>query len=245
VSFTLISSISLTGSVGGNAVGYAISSTVPTPGTTLRLAVAGASGNLELVRIVVGSGPSYSVPSPGPGNSLQTALSRPPSWCRCPGQDLVGAGGANGTLFLMDSNLNIVYRYAGTAVINTTPRADGNGDWYFGADDGSTYDVELPLSGQLLFLAAQFGPGGAIRSSPVVGVCSSGPCLYFGSTTSGAYFVRLGSTRIMDLRACVSSAPGSTNCAANPRLWARVEVGSPSVVGAKGVYVQGWSYYSP
>jgi hypothetical protein len=236
----------------GNSVGYAISPTPPSP-STLNVVVAGASGNLEMTRISIGPG-SQSRPLIGPGRALQTALTRPPSWCNCPGPDLIGAGGASGTLFLLDSNLNILYSYAGSQEISTTPRADANGDWYFGADDGNVYDVEVPVSGgptsscsiaTCLFQAAKFGPIGAIGSSPVVGSCSSGPCLYFGSSTSGAYFVSLGATRIIDLRACVSSAPGSTTCADNPRLWARVEVGSPPIVGAKGVYVQGWSYYSP
>jgi hypothetical protein len=244
VSFTRINSASLTGTVGGNAVGYAISSTVPSPGATLRLVAAGPSGSLEVARISVASGPSYSI-STGPSKALQTAMTRPPSYCRCPVQDLVGAGGANGMLYLLDSNLNVLYSYAGTEAINTTPRADANGDWYFGADDGSVYDVEVPLAGPNLFMAAKFGPGGAIRSSPVVGTCASGPCLYFGSSTAGGYFVSLGATRILELRACVTSAPGSTICADNPQLWARVEVGSAAIVGGKGVYVQGWSYYSP
>lgn len=69
--------------------------------------------------------------------------------------------------------------------------------------------------------------------------------MYFGSSTAGGYFARLGSTRIIDLNACVSTASGSTSCAANPRLWAHLEVGSPAIVGGRGVYVQGWSYYSP
>ena len=100
-----------------------------------------------------------------------------------------------------------------------------------------------------MFKAARFGPGGAIRSSPIVGApadgCLTGPCLYFASTSAGSYFVRLGGTRIFDLQACISTASGSTTCVGNPRLWARVEVGPPSVVGGSGVYVKGWSYYSP
>ena len=69
--------------------------------------------------------------------------------------------------------------------------------------------------------------------------------MYFGSTTAGLYFAALGTTRVIDLRACISTAANSATCYANPRLWARVEVGPASVVGGQGVSVQGWSYYSP
>jgi len=129
------------------------------------------------------------------------------------------------------------------------PAPDVNGDWYFGAADGYVYDVEIPLSGLQMFKAARFGPGGQIRSSPVVGGasdgCGPGPCMYFGSSSAGLFFVALGSTRVIDLRACISTGANSTTCYANPRLWARVEVGPASVVGGTGVSVQGWSYYSP
>jgi hypothetical protein len=91
----------------------------------------------------------------------------------------------------------------GFPAISTTPMADTNGDWYFGASDGSVYDVEIPVSGVQMFKAAKFGPGGAISSSPTVGTCPSGlvgPCIYFGSSAVGSYFVRIGSTRVSDLR---------------------------------------------
>jgi hypothetical protein len=180
-------------------------------------------------------------------------VSRAPYWCHCPGQDLIGVGSTNGTLYLLNSGLAPKWSYPGLAdgspAINTTPTADANGDWYFGAEDGYVYDVEIPTGGAMMLKAARFGPGGAVRSSPIVGGasdgCSSGPCVYFGSSTAGTYFARIGSTRIIDLNACVSSRSGSTSCAANPRLWARLEVGSPAIVGGRGVYVQGWSYYSP
>jgi hypothetical protein len=135
----------------------------------------------------------------------------------------------------------------GFPAITSTPMADVNGDWYFGASDGSVYDVEIPVSGVQMFKAGKFGPGGAISSSPSVGACPNGlvgPCMYFGSSIDGSYFARIGSTRVSDLRSCVTSTPGSTACAANPRLWARVQVGPASVWGSTGVYVQGWSYYS-
>jgi len=247
-----VGSLVLTNQVGGGAVGYAISSTMPVPGSSLTLAVAGASGRVATVRITVGSGPSYTV-STIASAALPGGVSRSPYWCHCPGQDLIGVGGTNGVLYLLTTGLVVQWSYDGQAdgrpAINTTPQADANGDWYFGADDGHVYDVEIPTSGTQMFKAARFGPGGAILSSPIVGRvadgCGSGPCLYFASSTAGVYFVRLGGTRIFDLRACVSSASGSISCAADPRLWARVEVGSPAIVGGSGVYVEGWSYYSP
>jgi hypothetical protein len=249
---TRVGARSLTALVGGRAVGYGISSTVPARGAILSLAVAGASGRIGIARITVSSGPSYAV-SAGASITLGTAISRPPYWCTCPGPDLIGVGGASGRLFLLSPALVTEWTYDGAAdgfpAINSTPVADANGDWYFGADDGYVYDVEIPAGpppGQL-FKAARFGPGGAIRSSPVVGTgagCSPGPCVYFGSSTS-SYFARLGITRIVDLRACASSTPCSTTAVPNPRLWARVEVGSPFIVGGRGVYVQAWSYYSP
>jgi hypothetical protein len=161
-------------------------------------------------------------------------------------------GGASGRLYLLNQALSIQWTYDGAAdgfpAINSTPAVDANGDWYFGADDGYVYDVEIPASGAAMFKAARFGPGGAIRSSPVVGTsgaCNPGPCLYFGSSTAGSYFARIGITRIVEIRACVSSSPCSSASVPNPRLWARIKVGSPGIVGGRGVYVQGWSYYSP
>jgi hypothetical protein len=229
---------------GYNAVGYGLSaSTAP-----LSLAVATASGRLDVAQI--GSGPSYLMSSVAsvmlPNGS---GAGRAPFWCHCTGQsgtvDLIGVGATNGFLYLFNTALNLAYSYDGQQPINTTPMADANGDWYFGANDGSVYDVEIPLSGTQMFKAAKFGPGGAIASSPIVGACAAGPCMYFGSSTLGSYFVRIGSTRVSDLRACISSTFGSTGCAGNPRLWTRVQVGPAAIWGNLGVYVQGWSYYSP
>jgi hypothetical protein len=251
-SLSQVGSMSITSQLGGTAVGYAVSSTVPVIGTNLTLAMAGSGGQMATARIAVTSGPTYT-PSILASVTLAGPVSRPPYWCHCPGQDLIGVGSTNGTLYLLNPALAVRWSYPGQVdgwpAIDTTPTADSNGDWYFGAEDGYVYDVEIPASGALMFKAARFGPGGAVRSSPIVGGaadgCSSGPCIYLGSSTLGTYFALLGGTRIIDLSACVSSASGSTSCAANPRLWARIEVGSPAIVGGRGVYVQGWSYYSP
>jgi hypothetical protein len=245
---------------GPNAVGY------DTNGSALpmSLVVATSSGRLDLARI---SG-SFNM-SAGASTTVPSNVTSPPSWCSClvkapsTKQTMVGVGGANGTLYLYlvgnnNNSLNLTYQYDGQAdgrpAINTSPMADINGEWYFGASDGYVYDVEIPVTtGQTapfpMFKAARFGPGGAITSSPVVGTCASSSrpvdaCMYFGSSTAGSYFARIGITRVSDLRACLSSADGST-CVGIPQLWARAQVGPATIWGAKGVYVQGWSYYSP
>jgi len=239
---------------GANAVGYGISSTVPTSGTTLSLAVA-TSGRLDVARIAVGSG-VYTM-SLGPTMVLPfgAVTTRAPYWCNTPcgvgGQDLIGVGATDGLLYLFNRSLtSTVFMYSGqpdgSPAINTTPMADANGDWYFGTNDGAVYDVEIPVSGVQMVKAAKFGPGGVIASSPIVGACTAGPCLYFASTTAGSYFVRIGSTRVSDLHACISSVPCLATTIVKPQLWARVQVGPPGPVGGEtGVFVQGWSYYSP
>jgi hypothetical protein len=252
---TQVSSVDLSG---GNAIDYGITSTRPTSGTTLSLAIA-MPARLDVARIAVGSGLSYTM-SIGPTASLPAGAvaTRAPYWCPSPcgfaGQAMIGVGAtvgtATGSLFLFNAGLtSAVYRYNVNAPVNTTPMADANGDWYFGANDGSVYDVEIPMPNSptpsLLSLAATFGPGGAIDSSPIVGACTGGPCLYFGSNSAGSYFVRIGITRVSELRACVSSAPCVPGSAVKPQLWARVQVGPGAVWGGTGVYVQGWSFYSP
>lgn len=229
---------------GNNATGYAISSTAP----PLSLVVATASGSVDMAGI--SGGPSYTM-SGGVSVVLPNGSFAPraPYWCHCPGgQDLIGIGGNNGVLYLLNTGLAIQWSYDarpdGVSDIDSTPVADINGEWYFGANDGSVYDVEIPVTGPM-FKAAKFGPGGEIDSSPIVGSCPNGMCLYFGSATAGSYFARIGVTRVTDLRACVSSSPGSATCVSNPRLWARVKVGPSAVWGGSGVFVQGWSFYSP
>jgi hypothetical protein len=247
-SLNLVSTTSLTNLVGGNAVGYAASAAAPTTSTPLKLAVATTSGKLGIAQIAVRAGPVYTITS-GAATSLPAGVTRPPSWSA---QNVIGVGSTNGTLYLLSPALAILDTYDGQAdgkpAIDTTPDADANGDWYFGANDGNLYDVEVPAAGKVLVKAAKFALGGAL-SSPVVGSasdgCSPGACVYFGSATNGARFVQIGYARVLDLRACITTAPGSTTCAANPRLWAQVKVGTAAVVGAKGVLVQGWSYYSP
>jgi len=252
ISLNEVASQSLTPQLGGSLAGYATSAAFLAQGGSITMAVAGTSGRMALVRISESKGPAYAVSMIG-ATGLPGGVAASPFWCHCPGQDLIGVGSTNGVLYLLDTGLTILHSYDGTAdgspAIVSKPAPDVNGDWYFGAADGYVYDVEIPLSGQQMFKAARFGPGGQIRSSPVVGGasdgCAPGPCMYFGSSSAGLFFVALGSTRVIDLRACISTGANSTTCYANPRLWARVEVGPASVVGGTGVSVQGWSYYSP
>ncbi len=242
-----------------NASGVAYSSTTPDVRNRIQLAVTSGSGRVTLATITAvngrngASGLTYTM-SIGSTAKLGGSFGRAPYWChpaQC-GQDLIGAGNQNGTLYVMDTNLKVQLQYDGAAAINSTPAVDANGDWYFGADDGFVYDVEAPASGPLprpMFKAARFGPGGKVSSSPLVGSPSDGcatvgPCMYFGSTGT-AYFAQLGGLRLMDVNACLTSGSGSTACAGNPRLWARLEVGTPGILGGQDVHIIGWSYYSP
>lgn len=248
-----LSSLNL--NVGSGAVGYSADITAPSSNTPIMLAVASASGRLALARISV-SGSNYSM-SLTLNRSLPNgaATSRPPYWCtaRCQGTDLIGVGGTNGTLYLLNGSLNVAYTYteAGLAAIDTTPVADANGDWYFGDDNGFVYDVELPPKGPQLFKAARFGPGGQnqVRSSPYVGSpggCSGCVGIYFGAAGSGggAYFVQIGKIRVMDVTSCLTSGAKSTTCTGAARLWTRIEVGDPQYVGGQGVNTVGWAYFT-
>jgi hypothetical protein len=248
---------------GTNAVGYSANST----SLPLTLAITTSSGALDLATI----NGSFSMSQ---GSSIQLpngqTTTRAPYWCsQCltrpnQRQDLIGVGTTWGVLYLFDTRLNLAFTYDGrqdpshpssTLAMTSSPMADSNGEWYVGANDGWVYDVEIPMSGVRMSNAARFGPGVAnISSSPVVGDCfaldSRGPCLFFGSTTapdgrSGtAYFARIGITHVSDLRACLSSANGP--CNGIPQLWARVQVGPRRYWNAaNGVYIQGWSFYSP
>src|SRR5882762_5581685 len=149
------------------------------------MALAGPPGRMGPVRTSASKGPGHEFSMVG-ATGLPGGVAASPFWCHCPGQDLIGVGSTNGVLYLLDTGLTILHSYDGTAdgspAIVSKPAPDVNGDWYFGAADGYVYDVEIPLSGQQMFKAARFGPGGQIRSSPVVGGasdgCAPGPCMY-------------------------------------------------------------------
>ena len=255
---------------GSNAVGYSANST----SLPLTLAITTSSGRLDLATINGGFGMSAAANVQLPNGQTTTSAPYWCSQCptrQNQRQDLIGVGTNRGVLYLYDNGLNRAFTYDGradlshpsvTLAMTSSPMADSNGEWYVGASDGWVYDVEIPVSGVQMFNAARFGPGVAnsnclaprstspcISSSPIVGGCqvaaSRGPCIFFGSTNNaGSFFARIGITRISDLRACLSSANGP--CTANPQLWARVQVGPARYWNAaNGVYVQGWSFYSP
>lgn len=232
-----------------NAAGFALNTSTPVDRQSIKLAITFGGGEVALASINArhgGPGWTYTM-TLGLNVALGGGFTHAPYWCHCPGGDKIGAGNQNGTLFILDSNLNQQLRYPGASPINTTPAADSNGDWYFGANDGFVYDVEPPSTGVLMFMAARFGPGGQVRSSPVVSSssgCSGNVCLYFGAGGQGDYFAQIGKIRVMDLTACLAPGSSSTACTGNLRLWTRVEVGDPRYVGASGVNIVGWSYYN-
>jgi hypothetical protein len=216
----------------GNAVGAAFDS------ATSRLAISFAGGQVALVQL--SSGGTGLIASRT--NLLTGGISRAPYWCNCPGVgSLIGIGGRNGTLYVLDTNLNIYASYAGGPAIDTTPVADAAGDWYFAARDGHIYETQKLGGGTALTLAASFGAAGAgIGSSPVIATCPAGLCIYVGSLDARAYLISLDARDVV-MTACINSCSPPTG-GPNPRLWTHVQVlvaGNPPTVD-----VRGWSYYS-
>ncbi len=217
-----------------NPVGLAVERTA----APARLAITFAGGTVSIVQIGSGYDPMLSRTS-----SVGSSIIKAPYWCaQCPGGDLVGVGGTNGALYVLDTNLNPVASFAGPSRIGTTPAADAAGDWYFAADDGKVYEVQRPSGGTTMSLAATFGAAGEpISSSPLLGSCPAGICIYLGSMDGNAYLVPI-DARDAVLTACISTSPPACS-GTNPRLWTHVQVG---VAGNNQmVHVQGWSYYSP
>jgi hypothetical protein len=200
-----------------------------------RLAITFSGGVVALVLV-----DTRATPTPGPSVGLSTGILGAPFWCHCPGPvDLIGVGGGNGTLYVLDTNLATYGTFSGGSGIRTAPAADAMGDWYFGADDGQLYEVIK--QGLSMVKVASYGPAsGHVGSSPVVGTCPAGICAYLGSTTSNLYELAL-DARSAVITACIStSSPACSG--ANPRLWTNVEIG---VSGSpRTVHVEGWSYYS-
>ena len=174
--------------------------------------------------------------------ALAGGIAGNPYWCHCPGStNLIGVGAGNGTLYVLDTNLATDSSYAGGHPIGTSPAADPMGDWYFGADDGQLYEVQKQGTPSMVRVASYGTAGGPIGSSPVVGGCSVGICVYLGSSDDAAYMVGLDARRAV-LTSCISASPPACS-GANPRLWTNVVVG---VAGSpQTVHVEGWSYYSP
>ena len=200
------------------------------------VAIAFGNGELLVVRIQAG-GMTISATS-----SVPPTLASAPFWLHRPGSDLIGVGSSNGGLYLFDSGLTPYATYpAGGPGITTTPGADALGDWFFGANDGNLYEVQKPAGQSTMIFAARFALSGAVTSSPVVGECPTGICVYLGTQNGRAYLVPL-DARDATVTACISDVP-PTCSGTNPRLWAQVEVGS--FTSPQTVRVTGWSYYSP
>jgi hypothetical protein len=204
-----------------------------------RVAITFSGGRVALVNVNAGANPTLTA-----SVGLPIGIAGAPFWCHCPySVDLIGVGGGNGSLYILDAR-NIAGTpygiYLGGSGIRTTPAADAMGDWYFGADNGQLYEVAK--QGLSMMKVASYGPAsGPIGTSPVVGSCQAGICAYLGSSAANLYEVSL-DARSAVITACIGNA--STTCSgANPRLWTNVEIG---VSGSpQAVHVEGWSYYSP
>ena len=202
-----------------------------------RLAITFAGGQVAVAQLRSNSGPTLLATS-----SVPAGISRAPYWCHCPGGDLIGVAGQNGGLYVLDTGLNLRSSYPGGGpAITTSPAADSAGDWFFGADDGYLYMAQAGGQGRMA-QAGRFGFLGArVGSSASVGSCGSGICIYLAVRNGGAFLVDL-DARAALITACVSTSPPACS-GANPRLWARVEVGDTG--SSQTVHVTGWSYYSP
>jgi hypothetical protein len=204
-----------------------------------RLAITFAGGGVAIAVINSSLQPSLLVSRAGLG---APEIAAAPFWCSCSGGPQIGVTGVNGTLYVVDTNLNTVASYTAGSPIRTTPASDGVGEWFFGADDGYVYELQQPPGQSTMVVVGRFGPvGGSVRSSVLVGGCTSGICIYLGSTNGNAYIVPL-NARDVKLTACISNPPPACS-GDNPRLWAQVTVGSAA--SPQTVRVQGWSYYSP
>jgi hypothetical protein len=225
-------------------VGSGYSSMIPSTASPIRVVVTSQAGQLGTASILANNGDgglTYSV-STGSVVTLAGSFNNAPYWCHCPGGDRIGAGNTRGTLYILDTQLAQLLTFDdGGVPINTTPAADSNGDWYFGADDGYIHDVEPPASGTVMFQAGLFGPVSPVTSSPVVGGtgdgCGGRVCIYFGAG-NGSELAQIGDVRVLDLRARLTAGSG-------PSLWARIEVGNPTYVGGQGVHILSWSYFNP
>ena len=201
-----------------------------------RLAITFLRGALAMVQIQT----SFGMVMTGTG-SVPASVGDAAYWCHCPGpSDVIGVGGQNGTLYLLDANLNSTVSFPIGAPIFTSPSADSAGDWFVGADDGNLHEVPAVAATPkppVMFGSKTFGQ---IRSSVQLGSCGAWICAYLGSMNTDLYMVPLDARDVV-LSARITSSPG-----ANPQLWASIEVGGDGAQSSlTAVHVQGWSYYSP
>ena len=219
----------------GNPIGLDISGS-SVPSLPASVAITFQGGGIALVQIALNGSPTLVYQS-----SIPAGIGDAPYWCTQCG-NFIGVGGQNGQLYVFDSVLSLIATYTGpSARINTTPQADGAGNWYFGADDGFVYEVQVQPGQPLMTFADKYGPMAQVGSSVQVGGCSTGICVYLGGFNRTTYLIPL-DARAAVLSACISTSPPQCT-GENPRLWASVQVGVQG--NPKAVRVLGWSYYSP
>lgn len=225
--------------VGSLSLPWANPSGIAVESTTLpsRLAISFGGGQVAEVQI-----DAMSNMNPPLSTRLPAGIGGAPYWCHCPSfQNLIGFGGDNGTLYILDTSLATNATYSSGQAIRTAPATDGAGNWYFGADDGRMYEVQMN-GGSAMSLAASYGTASErISSSTLVGACPVGICVYMGAMDGTAQLASLDARNAV-LTACIN-APNLTCTGTNPRLWTRVEIGVSG--NPQTVHVQGWSYYSP
>ncbi len=200
-----------------------------------RMAITFTNGQVDIAQIQSSFGVTVSAAG------LPGAIADAPYWCHCPTGDLIGVGGLNGGLYLLDANLNLVASYSGASAISTSPAADAGGDWFFADAAGTISEVQTVTGQYSMVPAFRYGSAGAITSAPIVNSCAAGICIYFGSSDGNAYLVPL-DARDAVVMTCISASPPSCS-GVNPRLWVQVEVGVAN--NPRKVHVDGWSYYSP
>lgn len=218
-----------------DAVGLAVDRTT----LPANLAITFAGGQVAVVQIQS----NYRI-STVASTSLGTGISAAPFWCHCAGgsANVIGVGGQNGSLFLLDPTLaRLATLPAGGPAIATAPQSDGVGDWFFGASDGYLYEAQQ-TGGSGMAIVTRFGSlGGPVGSGTQVGACPAGLCVYLGSAAGGAYLVTL-DARSAVITSCLTNAPPACS-GTNPRLWADLEIGTAG--SPQSVHIMGWSYYSP
>jgi hypothetical protein len=174
----------------------------------------------------------------GTSTTVPAGISSAPYWCSVCG-NLFGVGAQNGALYVFDSALTRT-SYATGSPINTSPSTDLAGNWYVGSDDGFVHELQLQ-GGQGLVQVRTYGQMARFGSSPQLGTCTGGICIYLGAENGNVYLVPL-DARDAVMSACISTSPPACSPGTNPRLWAQVEIGASG--NPKAVHVQGWSYYS-
>jgi hypothetical protein len=202
-------------------------------GLPASLAITFGGGGIALIQL--GSNGALTTPLTA---SVGVGISGSPSWCSVCG-NLFGVGAQNGVLYLFDSSLNLTASKSLGSRISTSPSIDSAGNWYVGTDDGLVHELQLQ-NGQGLIPRETYVQMGRFGSSPQLGTCALGICIYLGGQDGNVYLVPLNARKAI-ISACITTSP-PTCSGVNPRLWASVEVGANS--GPQTVHVQGWSYYS-